>query len=450
MKALTLDAENKSATVQDHEIPSPGPNELLIAVKAIALNPVDALYTFQPLGSTGRVVGSDFAGLVVARGPNPTNLSRTSSNAQDDNNNKNNSEAPWFGSRLRRSSTNLSRIINRGDRVAGFLQGACSANDRPGAFAEYVVCPADLVWRIPGRVPYEEAAAVSLCGLTAAQGLFFRLGLDAPFRWEDDSDEGVLRRVQSEGGGSGGRGRAGGQQQQQQQQRRPLSFLVYGASTSVGMYVAQLVRRSSEHTGRRIRLIGAANPRNWDMLKEEPYAYDHLVDYRDRSWPEQVRRVSSGGVYHAYDAVSEGSTVREVSSTLREGGKLAVVRSKEAGAWQTEGVSAEAIYGAVWEGLGEDVEYHNLVVRTSPVKRSFAAAFYKWLSDGGLLQPNPVRVLPGGLEKVVSDGFALLGTGMTSRGHGRTEQYMRPISGEKLVYKIETERRGSFGDGHIA
>ncbi|KAL1877524.1 hypothetical protein Daus18300_002512 [Diaporthe australafricana] len=438
MKALTLDAENKTATVQERELPSPGPGELLIAVKAIALNPVDALYTSQPLGSTGRVVGSDFAGLVVARGPPAAAApSSSSSDAQ------NGELGGGGGGRLRRSSTNLSATatINRGDRVAGFLQGVCSVNDRPGAFAEYVVWPADLAWRVPGHVPYEEAAAVSLCGLTAAQGLFFRLGLDAPFRWEDESDEGVLRRVRS--GGSWDGGGAGRQQ-------GDISFFVAGASTSVGMYVAQLVRRSAEHTGRRVTLIGAASPRNWEMLKEEPYAYDHLVDYRDKSWPEQVRKASSGGVHYAYDAISEGSTVREVSSTLRKGGKLAVVRSKEAGAWQTEGVNTEAIYGAVWEGLGQDVEYHKLVVRTSPVKRAFAAAFYKWLSDGGLLQPNPVRVMPGGLEKVVPDGFAVLGTGVTNRGHDRTEHHMRPISGEKLVYRIETERRGSFGDGHIA
>lgn len=449
MKALVLDAENKTATVQDLPIPStPGPNELLIAVKAIALNPVDVLYTSQPLGATGRVVGSDFAGLVVARGPTPISPPQSPSDS------RNGAEPAWpppprfvtGGSRLRRSSTTLSsRIINRGDRVAGFLQGACSVNDRPGAFAEYVVCPADLVWRVPGNVSYEQAAAVSLCGLTAAQGLFFRMGLEAPFRWEDESDEGVLKRVRSEDSALSEVSTGS-----HQHRRGVVSFFVSGASTSVGLYVAQLVRRSAEHTGRRIKLIGAANPRNWYMLKDEPYAYDHLVDYRDRTWPEQVRRLSSGGVHYAYDAISEGATVREVSSTLREGGKLAVVRSKEAGAWETEGVNTEPIYGAVWEGLGEDIEYHNLTVRTSPAKRSFATAFYKWLSDGGLLQPNPVRVMPGGLENVVQDGFAVLGTGVTSRGHERKEQHMRPISAEKLVYKIETERRGSFGDGHIA
>ncbi|KAJ6512884.1 chaperonin 10-like protein [Mycena sanguinolenta] len=415
MKALTLDTENRTATVSSLPMPTPGANELLIAVKAIALNPVDALYTLQPLGSTGRIVGSDFAGLVVARGPPapPSNDEATISGGGGP-------------SRLSRSSTAMTASINRGDRVAGFLQGACSVNERPGAFAEYVVCPADLVWRIPGHVTFEEAASVSLCALTAAQGLFFRLGLDAPFQWDpsDTSKEGV---------GSNGE----------------LLFFVFGASTSVGMYVAQLVHRSVEMSGRRVRLIGAASPRNWDLLKGDPYRYDVLVDYRDTSWPEQVREASGGGVHFAYDAISEGSTVRDVSSTLGRGGKMAVVRSREAGAWDPEGVTAEPIYGAVWEGLGEDVQYHKFVVKTSPAKRSFATAFYKWLSDGGILQPNPARIMPGSLHKIVEDGFSLLGTGVSDRGQGRMEDHMRPISAEKLVYRVETERRGSRGEGHI-
>lgn len=426
MRALVLDAENKTASVQDLPLPSPGPNEVLIAVKAVALNPVDALCTFNPIASTGRIVGSDFAGLVVARGP----PAPSSDSPQNDNLN-------GGGSRLRRSSTTLSTSINRGDRVAGFLQGACSVNNRPGAFAEYIVCPADLVWRIPGTMAFEEAAAVSLCGLTAAQGLFYRMGLDAPFQWDDESDEGVLRRVAS--GRARGRGSAD-----------EISFFVYGASTSVGMYAAQLVRRSAEMRGRRVRLIGAASPRNWDRLKAEPYSYDHLVDYRDAAWPEKVRKASDGGVHFTYDAISDVSTVRDVSTTLREGGKMVVVRPREAGVWQAEGVKGDPIYGAVWEGLGEDVEYPNMIVRSSPAKRSFAMGFYKWLSDGGLLQHNPVRLMPGGLERIVADGFAVLGTNVTSRDQNKLEDHMRPISGEKLVYRVDAEGGGSSGDGHIA
>jgi hypothetical protein len=62
MKALILNAPLKTATVQDIPDPPPLPHEIFVRVHYVALNPVDALYTFNPLGASGRVVGSDFAG----------------------------------------------------------------------------------------------------------------------------------------------------------------------------------------------------------------------------------------------------------------------------------------------------------------------------------------------------------------------------------------------------
>ena len=56
-----------SALVKIIPKPSPGLKQLLVRVKTIALNPVDALYVFKPNGA-GKVVGSDFAGLVEAVG----------------------------------------------------------------------------------------------------------------------------------------------------------------------------------------------------------------------------------------------------------------------------------------------------------------------------------------------------------------------------------------------
>lgn len=112
MKALILDAEQRTAYVKVVPDPRPLPNELLIRVEAVALNPIDSLYTINPLAATGRVVGSDFAGVV------------------DD---------------LSETVPSTSKLKRR-DRVAGFLQGACSVNERPGAFANCVVCPWDLVW----------------------------------------------------------------------------------------------------------------------------------------------------------------------------------------------------------------------------------------------------------------------------------------------------------------
>ncbi|KAK3336302.1 chaperonin 10-like protein [Cercophora scortea] len=392
MKALVLNAENKTASVQEIPKLQPGPGEALIRVAAIGLNPVDALYTFHPLGATGRTVGSDFAGVVVEVAPD------------------------------------IAKDVHPGQRVAGFLQGACSANERPGAFAEFVVCPADLLWRVPDHMSLAHASAISLCALTAAQALFYRLGLPAPFDYPSSSSQQASNTNQS---------------------KDEITVFIYGASASVGLYAAQLVRRSSEATGTRIRLIGAASTARFPLLRAAPYSHDALVDYRDPAWPARVRALSVGGkgIDYALDCISEGTTVQTVCGTLNPtSGRMAVVRSRAARAWSVDGeLSTEPIYGAVWEGLGVDVQYHHgIVVPASEGARKFAGAFYRWLESGNggeaKVLAAPVRVMPGGLEKVVPDGFAVLGGGpVRERGsvQDRTEAWMAPISAEKLVYEIE-------------
>ena len=129
----------------------------------------------------------------------------------------------------------------------------------------------------------------------------------------------------------------------------------------------------------------------------------------------------------------------KVFSTLAIGAKLAVTRSIEGGAWSSEGLleGPEPSYGAVWEGLGERVEYQGFVLEASGGSRAFTGAFYRWLSSGGRVEANPVRLMPGGLGRVVEDGFTLLGSGsMGDRANERKEEWMRPISGEKMVYRI--------------
>lgn len=70
--------------------------------------------------------------------------------------------------------------------------------------------------------------------------------------------------------------------------------------------------------------------------------------------------------------------------------------------------------------------------------RLFTESFYQhFLSMELRLKPNPIRLMPGSLEKVVEDGFTLLGPGlMNERGGFRTEKWMTPISMEKLVYEF--------------
>jgi NADPH:quinone reductase-like Zn-dependent oxidoreductase len=383
MDALILDASRKTASINRVPQPTPTLDLLLIKVHSIALNPVDALYVSNPLGSTGRVVGSDFAGTIAFLGESIPSTSG----------------------------------LQIGSRVAGFLQGACSVNNRPGAFAEFVVCPWDLVWNVPEAVSFEEAATVNLCGLTAAQVVYYRLGLKAPFEW-------------SHGGVSSSR--------PQLDEGAAINFFIFGASTSVAMYAAQLVHRSMEASGVRIKLFGTASKGRFKILQAQPYRYDHLVDYHDPDWADKIMQLSGRrGIHYAFDCISEGNTVKAVAGVLREDGRMAIVRSREGGAWDADDFPIEPIYGAVWEGLGEEIQYSGLTVPKSPEARAFAVDFYKWLSRGGKLEPNPVRLMPGGLGRIVEDGFTLLGSGtMQDRDHRRTEAWMKPVAAEKLVYRL--------------
>lgn len=393
MQALILDAEARTATVRDIPRPSPAPNELLIRVFTISLNPVDSLYVASPLGSTGRIIGSDFAGEILELG---INVPRS-----DD--------------------------IRIGTRVAGFLQGACSVNEHPGAFCDFLVVPWDLVWKLPDEISYEQAAGVSLVALTAAQAIWCRLGLPSPF---DYDSEGMLKEHP-----------AWSQDNVwNESQNDTINVLIYGASTSVALFAAQMVHLSAEKSGKNVKLFGTASRKRWDMLKQRPYAYDHLVDYKDHDWPQQIMHlIGEVGIHYAFDCISEGLSVSHTCSTLHPNGKVAVVRSREGGAWTSCNVSGDPSYGAVWEGLGEEVQYQGFTIKQSHSLRAFSVRFYRWLGDaiGAELQPNPIRLMHGGLDKVVADGFRLLGgADMGDRMSGSTEEWMKPISAEKLVYKL--------------
>ncbi|KAK8912221.1 Enoyl reductase [Metarhizium anisopliae] len=384
MKALILTPSTRSAEVRDIPTPTPGPGEVLIRVHAVALNPVDVIYVEDPVAEQQqRVVGTDFAGVVIG-------ASNDLANVED------------------------GRIQN-GTRVAGFLQGASSSNDRPGAFAEYITAPYDLLWTIPGSLSFEQASSVSMCGLTAAQAVFYRFGLPGPFSPGDvgTSDD-------------------------------PVNVLVYGSSTSLGLFAAQLVRRVGETSGRRIRLIGVASSSKHEFLCTAPYKYDFLVDYRQQDWPAQVRNATGGsGVHFALDTISERDTVANVHSTVGPQGKYHVFRGPRGGKFDTANLTIQPIHGPVYEGLGVGISFGpGIFLPAKPEAREFAAKFFAFLNSGARdneikLQPNPIRRMPGGLERIVPDGFALLSGMVVDRKRlDRSEEYMKPISAEKLVYTI--------------
>ena len=70
-----------------------------------------------------------------------------------------------------------SSSVKVGDRVAAFHE-MLSPN---GCFGEYGVAPEHTTFHIPQNVSFEEAATIPLAGMTAALGMYQRLGLPLPW-----------------------------------------------------------------------------------------------------------------------------------------------------------------------------------------------------------------------------------------------------------------------------
>jgi NADPH:quinone reductase-like Zn-dependent oxidoreductase len=205
---------------------------------------------------------------------------------------------------------------------------ASSVNDRPGAFAEYVTAPYDLLWVAPDTISLQAASTVSMCSLTAAQALFDRLKLPSPF------SIGTVPTGDT------------------------INLLIYGSSTSLGQFAAQLVHFAAQTSGRKFRLIGTASASNHSFLSQAPYNYDVLIDYHDSNWPNKVRAATDAvGVHFALDTISEFDTVEKVHGTLAHNGQFHIFRSPGGGQFDLSGLKIQPIYDTVWEGLGVEVDY---------------------------------------------------------------------------------------------
>lgn len=119
----------------DCEIPASGPGEVLIRVAAAGVNPVEAYIragTYPILPSLPYIPGANAAGTVIGCGEGVET---------------------W----------------QVGDRVY-------SAATRSGAYAEYAVCSASQIFRLPENVTFQQGAAIGIPAATAWRGLFLRGG----------------------------------------------------------------------------------------------------------------------------------------------------------------------------------------------------------------------------------------------------------------------------------
>ncbi|NGQ96609.1 NAD(P)H-quinone oxidoreductase [Brevibacillus sp. SYP-B805] len=137
MKAVFVEEGTKRLFIGETDQPAMGDDELLIDVKATALNRADLLQKrglYPPPAGASPILGLEMAGVVSAVGKAVTG---------------------W----------------KEGDRVCALLPG--------GGYAERVVIPAQMAMPIPENLSFEEAAAIPEVFLTAYLNLFWLGGLQS-------------------------------------------------------------------------------------------------------------------------------------------------------------------------------------------------------------------------------------------------------------------------------
>lgn len=132
MQAIIFDQPGSADVLQLGDVPMPtfGDDDLLIRVRATALNRADILQRrgmYPPPAGASPILGLEIAGEIAACGANVTD---------------------W----------------HVGDRVCALLAG--------GGYAEYVAIPAAMAMQIPDNLTFEQAAAIPEAWITAYDNLF--------------------------------------------------------------------------------------------------------------------------------------------------------------------------------------------------------------------------------------------------------------------------------------
>ncbi len=266
MKAILFHQHGGPEVLQYEEIapPAVGPEQVLIAVKAAAINRLDL---FVREGWPGlkltmpHIPGSDASGVVLEVGAGVENV--------------------LPGDRVAVNPTvscGRCEFCLRGDDNL-CIRHSVLGEFEPGTCAEQIVVPAANVLKMPGRVTHSEAAAFSLVGVTAWHMLISRGKLQAG---ED--------------------------------------LLIVGAGGGVNSAAIQIAKLA----GARVFVVGS----NADKLaRAEELGADLLVDRSVEDWPKAIYKLTKKrGVDMVVDNVGQASWMGSIRA-LRPGGRMLVVGS---------------------------------------------------------------------------------------------------------------------------
>lgn len=265
MKAIAFYEHGPLENVQYTDVPDPqiGPDEVLVAIKAAALNRLDlwVLAGWPGLNlKLPHIMGSDGAGVVAKVGANVTEFAEGDRVAI---NPSLGSDSDYFG---RRGLDNMSdNFAILGEHVDGF-------------FAEYAAVPARNLLKMPDEADFVAAAAASLVYVTAWHSLITRGGLQAG-----------------------------------------ETVLVVGAGGGVNTAAVQIAKMAGAEC---IYVVGSSDEK---LAKAEALGADVLINRQEENWGKAIFKATNRrGVDIVVDNVG-AATFQTSLRALKKGGRLLTV-----------------------------------------------------------------------------------------------------------------------------
>ncbi|KAI0071612.1 GroES-like protein [Panus rudis PR-1116 ss-1] len=335
-KALRLVEKLGDFVVQTIDVPTPDAGEVLVRVESAALNPID--YKVKDLGWLVRdddypaILGFDGAGVVVQVGEGVTRL-------------------------------------KPGDKIL-FQGGPGFISSRYGTFQQYALTFADVAFKIPPNISFDEAATLPVGLGTALNGLYGDLTPDSersgagltPF-WRD-----------------GGRLKYSG---------KPI--VVLSGATSCGQQAIQLARLSGFSP-----IITTASAHNAELLKS--LGATHVID---RNLPssqivDEVKNITTIPIQIVFDAVALPETQQTAFDIVAPGGTVSVVLPPLLDKHQLASANKKTCF------IGGSIVFPGWKDRAIEF-----ADILPGLLESGEIKPNIPHYIPGGLASIV-EGLDLL------------------------------------------
>ncbi|KAF2120352.1 chaperonin 10-like protein [Lophiotrema nucula] len=270
--------------------------------------------------------------------------------------------------------------LKKGDVVAGLIWGGEIKG--LGAYSEYTVADERISFKVPKSISSAEASTIPLAAATAWLALFSKdcLGIE---------------RKNTKG-------------------TSLTSVLVWGGSSSVGLYTIQLANLMG------LQVITTCSPRNFELVESQ--GAHHVFDYSDKDIVAKINEVEPNLKY-VFDTIGNETSSGLASQVItKEGGHLCTVRPGKANTSEcTKQTKITDVL--VWTAFLKDHSYGDFHWPANKDDHELASELFEnlpeWI-EAGKVKPNKV-----GLKK----GLDALEEGFQEYRDGKINAY-------KIVYEL--------------